>query len=433
MTIPLAFVQRVSDHLHSTLKFEKSDSVRCGQIYKSADRSATVTLYITTGSIHVQGPNHSEMTDSKIFIDDTTLKQDVRPDSARVSMPFSEETDLKSVMDTELDLSSTLILNDSDTTQCIEILKKQTEKQNEFATILTARLEEFENPRTATTSRPSQTVDASTQTDSEGVAVTGTQTDLGMTDSRLRTAESHAQADLSVSHSHHPVPVRHGQEAAEADVWTTDRPGTRSGPADRQGSVNQRPDQSPPRPGPTYAEVVKRQNFNDKYASRYLRNSKTLTDSVKPTATTGSTLIIGSSLVRDIRRRGLAPDVEVNTRRGARISDIRTELESRKLDRYSNIIIQAGGNDVDGKRDFEAIENDYAEIILDIHRRKPDTNFYIAEILPRRARNMTDINKILGRMCELYGATIIPTTQTFPEVNVQQFLKDKLHLSDRGT
>ena len=36
-------------------------------------------------------------------------------------------------------------------------------------------------------------------------------------------------------------------------------------------------------------------------------------------------------------------------------------------------------------------------------------------------------------MCELFGAMIIPTTQTFPDVNVQQFLKNKVHLYDRGT
>ena len=94
------------------------------------------------------------------------------------------------------------------------------------------------------------------------------------------------------------------------------------------------------------------------------------------TSTDGKTLIIGSSLVRDIERSGLTPNVEVNTRSGARISHIRTELERRRTDRYSNIIIQAGGNDVDGRREYEAIENDYAEIIQDIHRRTPQTNVF---------------------------------------------------------
>ena len=123
----------------------------------------------------------------------------------------------------------------------------------------------------------------------------------------------------------------------------------------------------------------------------------------------------------------------MNTRSGARISDIRTELERRKIEKYSNIIIQAGGNDVGGRREYEAIENDFAEIIQDIHRRTPQTNVFIAEILPRRRLDMTDINKILGKVCELYGAKLIQTTKTFPRVNAEQFLGDNLHLAYIGT
>ena len=44
---------------------------------------------------------------------------------------------------------------------------------------------------------------------------------------------------------------------------------------------------------------------------------------------------------------------------------------------------------MDGRKEFEAIENDFAEIIQDIYWRIPHTNVNIAEILPRRTRNMT--------------------------------------------
>ena len=117
----------------------------------------------------------------------------------------------------------------------------------------------------------------------------------------------------------------------------------------------------------------------------------------------------------------MVPEYRIST---GTCAHIRTELERRRIEKYSNIIIQAGGNDVDGRREYEAIENDFAEIIQDIHRRTPQTNVFIAEILPRRRLDMTDINKILGKVCELYGAKLIQTTKTISRVNAEQFLED---------
>ena len=486
--VPMAMVQSVSEHLNSTLKFEKCDDVRNGEIYKTANRSATVTLYVTTGSIHVQGPSHSEMTDNlyrhfRKMNDDakvmqqighsqeTEVKQIADPERVHTSQEETEvkqladpehvcasqeDTEVKQLLDSEPVRASTPIGNES---LDIEYLKQQTEALNEFVTMLTERLEVLESGKLSVRAGPTL-MDASTQTDIATERTdTETQTEPIPTDSRLRTTVSRAQGSPEravLSNLVSGTPMDSPDRAMPSNLFSgspTDVDTTRhdttlqptsqtqdshdgTGQAEepepvtkpereQSGPTEPKPDQSPLRPVPTYAEIVKRQN--DKDASRYLHNSATLRKTERETSTDGKTLIIGSSLVRDIKRRGLAPNVEVNTRSGARISDIRTELERRRIEKYSNIIIQAGGNDVDGRREYEAIENDFAEIIQDIHRRTPQTNVFIAEILPRRRLDMTDINKILGKVCELYGAKLIQTTKTFPRVNAAQFLGDNLH------
>ena len=128
--------------------------------------------------------------------------------------------------------------------------------------------------------------------------------------------------------------------------------------------------------------------------------------------------------------------MRVRTMRGACVSDVRQTIETLDLTGLQNVIIQAGGNDLSNKRNPEAIKDDFAEIINDIRYRSPDVKVFIGEILPRFdviQQDRMELNAILGKMCVMYGATLIPTTRSIPRISALHYWIDDLHLSDYGT
>ena len=146
-----------------------------------------------------------------------------------------------------------------------------------------------------------------------------------------------------------------------------------------------------------------------------------------------STLIIGSSITGKIRTRGLRSNARVRTMRGAQVSDIRQEIQHMNLTGTSDIIIQAGGNDVSNGRDMDAIENDFAEIILDVQHRSPSTSVFISEVTPRWNLDPTDVNDRIASVCEMYNAKVIRSSFAINRYNTRQFCKDGIHLNKAGT
>ena len=147
----------------------------------------------------------------------------------------------------------------------------------------------------------------------------------------------------------------------------------------------------------------------------------------------GTTLIIGSSILQRINTRGLQRNVRVRTMTGAQISRVRDRIEKISLENITNIIVQAGGNDVSVNRNLAAIKNDFVEIIDNVKARSPKTRVFIAEITPRAGVDTSYANAMLSSVCEEHDATLIRTTDSIPFVNAMQFWKDGLHLSDSGT
>ena len=71
-------------------------------------------------------------------------------------------------------------------------------------------------------------------------------------------------------------------------------------------------------------------------------NSATTTDN-QTDVPLKRTLIIGSSITQNIRRRGLKKNSQVRTMSGAGVSDIRQEISFMDLSEISEIIVQVGG------------------------------------------------------------------------------------------
>ncbi|KAK3095688.1 hypothetical protein FSP39_017619 [Pinctada imbricata] len=362
-------------------------------IYKNDDRSATVTLYVSTGNIHVQGPAHAMISENllKLLKDSDILTEASVSfmDKNSEEPNFNEETEIKRLVGAEIRSSTPIEYQSQD----IEHLKRQIGKLNECVNRLKKRLQEIEIQKVKSNAE-TQTEDGTIQVEQQKTS-SETQTDMDMACSHPRMTGSHAHAVIQVD-------LRKKQELTAREQEKK----------------------------PTYAEVLK--SRNEKNASRYLRNSETLQDKGMESKQ-DATLIIGSSLLQRINPRGLQSSVQVRTRRGAWVSRIRKELGDRRVEHYGNIIIQAGGNDVDSGREIEAIENDFVEIIKDIHARSPKTEIYIAEVLPRRRCDVSEINAILQHVCKTYGAKLVETTKAIKEVNAVQFWEDRVHLSDKGT
>ena len=64
--------------------------------------------------------------------------------------------------------------------------------------------------------------------------------------------------------------------------------------------------------------------------------------------------------------------------------------------------------------------------------RSPKTKIYLAEVIPRIDADVSELNHIIGYVCNEYGATLIKTHQKF-KLRSYQYCKDGIHLSDKGT
>ena len=61
---------------------------------------------------------------------------------------------------------------------------------------------------------------------------------------------------------------------------------------------------------------------------------------------------------------------------------------------------------------------------------------YISEVLPRidvERRDLLELNSIIEGVCEMYGATFIPSTSVISKISARNYWFDHLHLSDFGT
>ena len=128
----------------------------------------------------------------------------------------------------------------------------------------------------------------------------------------------------------------------------------------------------------------------------------------------------------------------MRTMRGAGVSRVRKRIENTELLDVKNIVLQVGGNDISdkrdgGKRDLEACEEDFTQLVKSVEDRSPSTNMDIAEVLPRKDADVRQLNQRIKEVCEATGATLIRTTDTFKNVNARQYRQTCLHLSYDGT
>lgn len=147
------------------------------------------------------------------------------------------------------------------------------------------------------------------------------------------------------------------------------------------------------------------------------------------------TLLIGSSLFKGIRVKGLSHDVDVDTMRGASISDINHKLQTNNITMYKNIVVYGGGNDIAKGRPISDILQDYDRIIelADCH----NIDLTISGLCPRIDADVTELNFYLSQICNRFKLCFVDNYQSFIVHNIYPvpgaYLRDLIHLTLRGT
>ena len=152
------------------------------------------------------------------------------------------------------------------------------------------------------------------------------------------------------------------------------------------------------------------------------------------------TLLIGSSIIRDINTTRFHLDSEPKCIRGGKVVDVTAELLKLPSDCFlENIIIQVGSNDCTGNLfDSDVFYDDYVTLVL-----KAKTicqNVVISGLCPRLDDSLGNINRanaILQKIANDESLYFVDNDRVFRllngSVNTDYYRKDGIHLSIKGT
>ena len=86
-------------------------------------------------------------------------------------------------------------------------------------------------------------------------------------------------------------------------------------------------------------------------------------DTQQDSSRQNKTLLIGSSILKGLRTRGLNPEVEISTNPGADSKRILEKFRKSNLDSYANVIVYIGGNDISNGRSVLEVSNTIEQIV----------------------------------------------------------------------
>ena len=376
-----------------------TETAKHGSIYKTPDRKTTVTMYKSTSCMHVQGSNYWLWT--KEFVKSIKSKLEDRSqnsaleDSCAYNPPQMTSTPKRNDQETstrnhscrhasEFDSSmsdSLLVLVDEIALLRNRINQLELERTNCRTTCDSSSQTEPTNVNDACTKidarhfpsieKECQTTSAVTDTVTEA-AGTNTVNDTVITDAATEAvgtgiatekidSSAVTYADMCAK------PSKIDQQNIKKKLTTTNANKTEKHlPSPTNPRMNSR--NWTPRTNKATKSFLNHGNKQNTSSWTKVQNRET------------TTMIIGSSLLKYIKTRGLAKGVKVRTMRGAKTYDVRAAIEKTNLSGVKNVILQVGGNDASENRDPEAIENDLVETVRAIHRNSPETT----ELLSRK-------------------------------------------------
>ena len=140
-----------------------------------------------------------------------------------------------------------------------------------------------------------------------------------------------------------------------------------------------------------------------------------------------STLLIGSSILKNIKTNELNDDTAIRSISGATITTLKDRIIDLNIDKCETIILYVGGNDADHGDDLETFRESYEELIdmvaADVSRR-----VIVSELLPRETVDLKPYNETLKSLCADNAVEFVENYDSFLLANGQ--LVDSFYLKD---
>lgn len=153
---------------------------------------------------------------------------------------------------------------------------------------------------------------------------------------------------------------------------------------------------------------------------------------VKQTCRSGKTLIIGSSILKLVNKRGLSGDVDVKCIRGGIVPDIGLALLNMDLSTYDTIVVHVGGNDASQGQCVSDIIYEYQRLLNVVFSHNPDINVIVSELTPRKDVDVRSVNTALKEFCNQCSVSFVEQYAT-TECQTKFIHWDGIHLTKYGT
>ena len=440
ITFPSEDYEKVNAYFSENLRFIKFDH-KHGALHKTFDGSVTVTLYESTSLIHVQGsayPNWTQMFremypsiigERNDESTDMSTVPKIVSDTVQGACHDNESTEPKTVSDTmqesclesELTAPKTVADTIHDDPHPIALESEEASlapSTDECNTGLHTSISPLQMPMASTPKFERYVPVSLIESLCEQVSQLSNEIKLLKEKQNGLANEKHSVSYVTIG-TQTDAEIINTPAKKDATTSVKKQSGTNSKSKNKRRTNNESTQQERPVESEGSGGQEQRLNTDDH------ENSATTTDT-HTDAPLKRTLIIGSSITQNIRRRGLKKNSQIRTMSGAGVSDIRQEISSMNLSEISEIIVQVGGNDVSRNRNMDAIKEDFAEIISDVAHRSPNTKVLISEVTPRKTKkgenvDMSAINRTIKAVCEMYGATLIESSRAIKSVNARQF------------
>ena len=151
-----------------------------------------------------------------------------------------------------------------------------------------------------------------------------------------------------------------------------------------------------------------------------------------------STLLIGSSLLKNVKVSDLNKSTAVRTFPRATIDTIKSKLSEYTLDYYSiskTIILLVGGNDAENGTDLETFAAKYEQLLNSLLA--DDHHVSIDGLLPGVTVDLSAYNIKLRQLCDACDTKFVENYQNFllasGELPESYYSRDKAHLNNYGT
>lgn len=147
------------------------------------------------------------------------------------------------------------------------------------------------------------------------------------------------------------------------------------------------------------------------------------------------TLIIGDSILKEIDRRGVNPNVEVISLSGATVDRVAQTLSRMDVTQFQHVVLYIGGNNVSSGQHILDVYKELKLLVSTLQ--KSQCTVYVCTLSPRSDVDVIPWNDAIKQLCEELSTECINCYESFIYGNgdaVRNFYhRDNVHLSRQGT